>query len=273
MLSVKSPIGGIGGKTYLTRFLLEHIPEHTTYVEPFAGGAKLLFAKEPSPTEILNDVDNNIVNLYRVIQNSEKRQKLVNLLNETPYSRSVFQSWKYGDKTTQDDIEKAGRYFFLCKASFAGDVERGGFGMPSKGTGRNPARTFRTAIDSLDIIADRLKNAVIECLDYADCIQRYDSETTLFYCDPPYLNTEDYYGKGCFTLEDHHKLAELLHDIKGHAMVTHYQNDLYDELYQGWNRCEYQSFKGSHKSEGESKPKTVEVLYCNFEPVKTRGLF
>ena len=271
-VTLKSPISRIGGKAYLTRFLLEHIPDHTTYAEPFSGGAKLLFSKEPSPIEILNDVDDNLVNLYRCIQDGEKRSRLIAFLNETPYARSVFQSWKYSHKTTQDDIEKAGRYFFLCKASFSGDVERGGFGMPSKGTGRNPARTFRTAIDSLDIIADRLKNAVIECLDYADCIKRYDAEGTFFYADPPYLNTEDYYGKGCFTLQDHYKLAELLHGIKGQAMVTHYENELYDELYKGWQRYEYQSFKGSYKSEGELKPKTNEVLYTNYRPGQ-RGLF
>ena len=269
---LKSGINRVGGKAYLSQWLCSFLPEHTLYCEPFAGGAKLFFAKKPSLVEILNDLDNNLVNLYRCIQNAEKRQKLINILNETPYSRSVFQNWKYGDEMTLNDIEKAGRYFFLCKASFAGDVERGGFGIPSKGTGRNPARTFRTAIDSLDIIADRLKNVVIECLDYSDCIQRYDSPNTLFYVDPPYLNTEDYYGKGCFTLEDHHKLAELLHNIKGHAMITHYSNELYNSLYKGWNLCEYQSFKNSHKSEGEEKPKTVEVLYCNFESTQ-RGLF
>ena len=257
----------------MTRFLSEHIPDHTTYVEPFAGGAKLLFSNEPSPIEILNDVDDNLVNLYRCIQDGEKRSRLIAFLNETPYARSVFQSWKHGDKMTLDDIEKAGRYFFLCKASFAGDVERGGFGIPSKGTGRNPAQSYYNAIDSIEHIAKRLRGVTIECLDYSDCIQRYDSEDTLFYCDPPYLNTEDYYGKGCFTLEDHHKLAELLHDIKGQAMVSHYANGLYDDLYKGWHRYEYQSFKGSYKSEGELKPKTLECLYTNFKPVKTRGLF
>ena len=221
---LKSPCNRMGGKYYLAGWLSRYIPEHVTYVEPFCGAGHLLFSKTPSPVEVLNDLDNNLVNLYRCIQNAEKRQKLINILNETPYSRSVFQNWRYGDEMTLNDIEKAGRYFFLCKASFAGDVERGGFGMPSKGTGRNPARTFRTAIDSLDIIADRLKNAVIECLDYADCIQRYDSPGSLFFCDPPYLSTEDYYGKGCFTLEDHRKLAELLHGIKGHVMVTHYHS-------------------------------------------------
>jgi DNA adenine methylase len=260
---LKSCINRVGGKAYLSQWLCSFLPEHICYVEPFAGGAKLLFSKEPSPVEILNDIDNNLVNLYRVIQNNQKREKLINLLNETPYSRSVFQSLKHSEP--ENEIEKAVRYFYLCRTSFAGDMKRGGFGAPSKGTGRNPARTLRTAIDSLDIIADRLKNTVIECLDYTDCIQRYDSETTLFYCDPPYLNTEHYYGKDCFTLEDHYRLSELLYGIKGHAMVSHYANELYDRLYKGWHRYEYKSFKGSHKSNGETKPVTVECLYTNFE--------
>jgi len=271
---LKSGINRVGGKAYLSQWLCSFLPEHTLYCEPFAGGAKLFFAKKPSLVEILNDSDNNLVNLYRCMQNAEKRLKLISFLNETPYSRSVFQNWKYGDEMTLNDIEKAGRYFFLCKASFAGDVERGGFGIPSKGTGRNPARTFRTAIDSLDIIADRLKNAVIECLDYAECIQRYDSPESLFYCDPPYLNTEHYYGNS-FTEKDHYRLSELLHNVKGKVMLSHYQCDVYDRLYSGWNKFTFESFKGSHKAEpGTEKPKTQEVLYCNFEPqIKTRSLF
>ena len=269
---LKSCINRVGGKAYLSQWLCSFLPEHTLYCEPFAGGAKLFFAKEPSPILVLNDLDDKIVNLYRVIQNAEKRQKLIKLLNETPYSRSVFQNWKYGDEMTLNDIEKAGRYFFLCKASFAGDVERGGFGMPSKGTGRNPARTFRTAIDSLDIIADRLKNAVIECLDYADCIQRYDSPETLFYCDPPYLGVGHYYGNA-FSQDDHRTLANLLHEVKGVVMVTHYQNALYDDLYRDWHKFTYESFKGSHKAgENEKKPKTVEVLFTNYEAAQ-RSLF
>ena len=134
------------------------------------------------------------------------------------------------------------------------------------------SRASRNAVDSLKAIAERLRNVCIENLPYAEVIRRYDSKDTLFYCDPPYLNTEHYYGD-TFTQNDHRPLFELLHGIKGYAIVTHYQNSLYDDLYKGWHRYEYCSFKGSHKSEGTSKPKTVEVLYCNFEPVKTRGLF
>ncbi len=239
---LKSPVNRMGGKSYLANWLCGFMPEHRCYVEPFAGGAKLLFAKEPSPIEVLNDQDGDLVNLYRCIQNNEKRSKLISLLNETPYARSVFQAWKYGGETTLDEVERAARYFFLCKASFAGDVERGGFGIPSKGTGRNPAMTYQNGIDALEHIARRLRGVTIECLGFADCIQRYDSPDTLFYCDPPYLGTEDYYGHGSFIQDDHHRLSELLHGVKGKAMVSHYQNALYDDLYSGWQRHEYQSF-------------------------------
>ncbi|KKO19813.1 MAG: DNA adenine methylase [Candidatus Brocadia sp.] len=268
---LRSVTSRIGSKGYLTCWLLQHVPHHVCYLEPFAGGAKLFFAKERSQIEILNDKDERLVNLYRVIQNNEKRQRLIKLLNETPYSRSVFNHFRKTE--TQDDVEKAGRYFFLSKASFAGDVLRGGFAVPSI-TGRNPVISFRNATGGLDDIAKRLRNVCIENLPYAECIKRYDSPGTLVYADPPYWNAEHYYGKDSFSQEDHYRLAELLHGVKGKIMVSHYANELYDNLYAGWNRYEYQSFKGSHKSTGESKPKTVEVLYCNFEPVvRSRNLF
>ena len=272
---LKSPANRIGGKKYLASQLSEMIPSHVLYCEPFCGAGHLLFSKEFSPVEILNDIDSHLIGFFELLKDDTKRSKLIQTLDNMPYSRRLWQDirsrWKQGDLPT-NDIERMSQWFYLNRTCFSGDQKRGGFAVPST-TGRNPAQSYYNAIDGLEHIAKRLRGVTIECLDYADCIQRYDAEDTLFFCDPPYLNTEHYYGKGCFTLEDHHKLAELLHDIKGHAMVTHYQNDLYDELYQGWNRYEYCSFKGSHKSEGTSKPKTVEVLHCNFESVKTRGLF
>lgn len=193
---------------------------------------------------------------------------LTNLLNYMPYSRSLWQeiraNWKQGN-IPGDEIEQVAQWFYLNRSTYGADMRHGGFAVPST-TGRNPAQSFRTAIDSLENIARRLRNVTIENLSYAECIRRYDSQDTLFYCDPPYLNAEHYYGKDTFTQEDHYKLAELLHGIKGKAMVSHYQNSLYDDLYRGWNRYGYSSFKGSHKSTGEEKPRTQEVLYCNFKP-------
>ena len=102
---------------------------------------------------------------------------------------------------------------------------------------------------------------------------RYDSPESLFYIDCPYYGAEYYYGDA-FTEKDHYTLSDILHSVKAKVMLSHYECDLYDQLYKGWNRFEYISFKGSHKSEGEGKPKTVEALYCNFESeIKARGLF
>ncbi len=273
---VKSPINRMGGKYFLRDWLVRHIPRHVCYVEPFCGAGHLLFAKEFSQVEVLNDIDGHLIAFFQVIKDREKRQGLIEMLEYMPYSRALWQDtrtrWKDGD-IPQDEIERASQWFYLNRSTFSGDQERGGFACPSV-TGRNPAQSYSNAIDGFEDIAKRLRGVTVENLDYTDCIQRYDSPDTLFYADPPYLGTEDYYGKANFAYDDHRTLSELLRGIKGHAMVSHYSNGLYDELYQGWHRFEHQSFKGSHKSEGEEKPKTTEVLYCNFKPVgQNRSLF
>lgn len=277
MKSLKSPISRIGGKYFLTGWLNGYIPEHTLYCEVFSGAAHLLFSKTPSPVEVVNDIDNHLINFFQVIKDNEKRERLKEILSNTPYSRMVWQmmrdNWKRGDLPI-DDVERTVWWFYLNRICFGGDQERGGFAIPSV-TGRNPIQSFRNSIKTFEDVADRLRNVCVENLNYAECIRRYDSPDTLFYCDPPYLDAEDYYGKGNFVLEDHHRLSELLHGIKGKAMVSHYQNGLYDDLYKGWERDEYSGFKGSYKAEaGQEKPKTVEVLYFNFKPVsRNRSLF
>ncbi|KAA0241148.1 MAG: DNA adenine methylase [Candidatus Brocadia sp. AMX2] len=274
-VALRSPVNRMGGKYFLASWLSQHIPQHTLYCEPFCGAGHLLFGKEPSQAGVINDIDNYLVTFFRVIQEPGKCQMLTNLLNYMPYSRSLWQgiraNWKQGN-IPQDEIERVAQWYYLNRTCFSGDQLRGGFAVPST-TGRNPITSFRNTIETFDMVAERLRNVCIESLDYTDCIKRYDSEDTLFFCDSPYLNSEHYYGKDSFSQDDHYNLAELLNKVKGKAMVSHYQNSLYDELYKGWNRYEYQSFKGSHKSEGEEKPRTQEVLYCNFQSVRTRSLF
>lgn len=256
-------------------FLNQHIPEHVLYCEPFCGASHLLFGKIPSKVEVINDIDGHLVAFFRVIKDHEDRQRLIKMLQYLPYSRRLWQeiraNWKQGN--IPSGLEASAQWFYLNRSTFAGDQLRGGFAVSST-TGRNPVQSFRNAIDGLDTIAERLRNVCVENLPYAECVQRYDSKTTLFYCDPPYLNAEHYYGKDSFSQDDHFRLSEILHGIKGKAMVSHYENRLYDELYRGWYRHEYESFKGSHKSTGAEKPKTIECLWTNFEPVaKNRSLF
>ena len=268
--NLKSPAVRTGGKYFLCNWLMQYVPAHITYVESFCGAGHLLFAKSPSQVEILNDIDGHLIAFFRVIQNPIKRKLLVDILNYLPYSRMIWQvmrqNWKHGD-LPDDEIERVAQWYFLNRTCFGGDQKRGGFAIPST-TGRNPVQSFRNSIDSFDAIAKRIGNVCIENLDYSECIKRYDSSGTLFYIDCPYYGSKDYYGNS-FTEQDHYRLSELLQGIKGKAMISHYANDFYDTLYQGWNRYEFQSFKGSSKVvSGESKPKTLEVIYCNFEPSK-----
>ena len=131
---------------------------------------------------------------------------------------------------------------------------------------RNPAQSFRGVVSILNEVGEAMKGFIVENLDFRECLKRFDSEDTVFYCDCPYLGVEDYYGN-TFTQQDHYMLAGLLHNIKGKAMVSHYTNPVYDELYSTWNRYEFRSFKGSSKAvSGAEKPRTTEVLYCNFAP-------
>lgn len=273
---LKSPLCRIGGKHYLASWLSSFIPEHVLHCEPFAGAGHLLFAKKPSQVEIINDIDSHLITFFELLKDDTKRSKLIQTLDTMLYSRRLWQeirkNWKQGN-IPEDEVERSAQWYYLNRTCFAGDQRQGGFSVPSV-TGRNPVQSFRNAIDGLDAIAERLRNACIENLPYVEVIKRYDSEDTLFYCDPPYLNTGGYYGKDCFALENHYRLSELLHGVKGKAMITHYQNSLYDDLYGGWNRYEYSSFKGSHKANpGTEKPRTTEILYTNFLPVKTQGLF
>ena len=275
--ATKSPINRLGGKYFLRHWIAEKIPSHTLYCEPFVGAGHLLFTKTPSKVEIINDVDKYLMLFFEIIKDSLTRQQFTDCLDFMPYSRNLWQDirtkWKLGN-LPDNKIELIAQWFYLNRTCFSGDQKRGGFAVPST-TGRNPIISFRNSINGLDTIAERLRNVCIENLDYSDCIQKYDSENTLFYCDPPYLGVEFYYDNNCFTEQDHYTLADILHKAEARVILSHYANTVYDKLYRDWYKFESRSFKGSTKVglDGE-KPRTVEILYTNFDPMnKTRNGF
>ena len=169
---LKSPLNRIGGKYYLTGWITQYIPEHTCYVEPFCGAGHLLFAKPPSPVEVISDIAGHLINFFRVIQHPEKRQTLIERLNYMPYSRQLWQeirkNWKQGN-ISQDEIERVSWWYYLNSTCFGGDFQYGGFKIPSF-TGRNPMKSFRNAITGMNTVAERLRNGCIENLPYAECI-------------------------------------------------------------------------------------------------------
>jgi DNA adenine methylase len=203
----------VGGKRRLVGEILPWFVPHTCYVEPFAGAAALLFNKVPSKVEVLNDVNADLVNLYRVVRHH--LEEFVRQFKWALTSRKLFEWAQVTPAETLTDIQRAARFFYLQKLAFGAKVEGQTFGV---------ATTASQALNLLRIEEDlsaahlRLSRVVIEHLDWEACIARYDRPHTLFYCDPPYWGTEGY-GVG-FGLEQYGRMAELLRAMKGKAIVS-----------------------------------------------------
>jgi DNA adenine methylase len=210
-----------GGKTPYWKRIVPYFPSHHTYVEPFGGSAAVLLNKEPSYAEVLNDVDGDIVHFFEVLR--EQRDDLVDWLQHVPYSRDVFEEWAddyWAGVRPEDDIERAGRWLYLRFSNFNAALDRrNGFKTGGK---RNEARSFRSAIEDLEEICDRLREVTIENQDYSGVIERYDREDTLLYLDPPYVDpNRNYYRQGSDEPFDHASLVDELRDVEGYWVCSY----------------------------------------------------
>jgi len=215
-----------GGKRRLAKHILPLLPPHTCYVEPFAGAAAIFFLKEPSKVEVLNDVNGELVNLYRVVANH--LEEFVRQFKWALSSRQVFEWEKAKPPETLTDIQRAARFYYLQRTCFGGKVESQTFGTA---TTSRPRLNLLRIEEELSAAHLRLQGTFIENLPWQELLRRYDRPHTLFYIDPPYLGTEGYGVP--FDLEDHIELAEAVRCIKGHAIVSVNDIPRMRELYAG----------------------------------------
>lgn len=203
----------VGGKRRLAPQILPLLPEHTCYVEPFAGAAALFFAKQPVKVEVLNDVNGDLVSLYRVVQHH--LDEFVRQFRWALTSRQLYAWLQETRPETLTDIQRAARFFYLQKCGFGGKVDGQTFGTATTA----PSRLNLLRIEEdLSAVHLRLHQVFIEHLDWVNCIERYDRPHTLFYLDPPYWGTEGY-GVD-FGLQQYDRMAKLLRTIKGKAAVS-----------------------------------------------------
>ncbi|MGE4299810.1 MAG: DNA adenine methylase [Desulfovibrionaceae bacterium] len=215
---MKTPLSGyVGGKSKLVPEILKRMPAHTCYVEPFAGAAWPLFAKEPSKVEVINDVNLNLITLYRCVQNH--LEELVRQFKWILLHRAEFDRQKRVQADTLTDIQRAARFLYQLKLSFGGKVEGQVFGTSATAPPRFNLLRIEQALEEAHF---RLARVLIECLPYHEVIRRYDRRTTFFYVDPPYYGTEHYYGRGgeCFKRDDFAALAEQLQGIEGRFLLS-----------------------------------------------------
>jgi DNA adenine methylase len=234
-----------GGKWRIAPWIISHFPPHKIYVELFGGGGSVLLRKNRSYAELYNDLDGEIVNLFRVAR--DRGNELVEKLFLTPYSNEEFKrSYEPADDPLEQARRTVTRSFMGFGSAAATQATKDnnpltGFRSNTKRTGGSPAREWMNYPNALVNIIDRLRDVTIENRNALEIIPTHESENTLFYADPPYLASVRDYGRDYryeMSEEEHIQLAEKLNQVKGVVVVSGYHSALYDELYKGWLRRE-----------------------------------
>jgi DNA adenine methylase len=223
------------------------MPEHKVYVEPFGGGGSVLLRKSRAHEEIYNDLDREIVNLFRMVR--DRGGELKKKLELTPYSRDEFE---LSYEPTDDPIEKARRKVvrsFMGRHPSSATQAASSFKAKQVNSYITIAHVWMKYPDALNSITERLRGVIIENDNALDVIKRHDSEDTAFYVDPPYLPSTrdagaDYRHE--MTEGDHVRLAEALNHVKGMVVLSGYPSELYTSLYKGWERIEKDSIADGH---------------------------
>ena len=247
----------IGGKRRLAKRILPMFPAHTCYVEPFCGAAALFFLKEPAKVEVLNDINGELINLYRVVQHH--LEEFVKQYKFALVSRQIYKWMQITHTEPLTDIQRAARFFYLQKMSFGGKVNGQTFGTAATAPPRMNLLRIEEELSAAHI---RLSSVYIEHLSWVDCIKKYDRDHTLFYCDPPYFGTEGY-GVD-FGLEQYDLMAELAKSIKGKMIIS--VNDI-PEMRKAFSGLPMQRFEISYTvgGAGRSNTKSGELLIRNFD--------
>ncbi len=238
-----------GGKWILGKWIVEHLPSHKTYVEPFSGMWSVGLQKSPSETEVYNDLHPGAVNFW--LQLRDHSQELIELIESTKFSKELMQWASAEDEGSP--LERALKFYTQGLLSYTG----GGVKWPGSSSIRLQ-QSGTQKHEHLWAIAERVKNVQIFHENAFDIIKRFDGPDTLFYCDPCYLPSERKSSQ-CYvydmTTEQHEQLAELLNNVQGTVVLSGYPSELYEHLYQGWQQIEKETACNT------SHQKTIECLW------------
>jgi DNA adenine methylase len=211
---INSPFKWVGGKSRLRKQIIDILPPHTCYVEPFAGADWVLFGKTPSPVEILNDIDQELVNFFRVVK--EKPELLINSFEFELVARAEFERLSSLDPKQLTDVDRAHRFYYLIMAGWGGELNYPRFqtSITDGGHGNRLIGALKTLRSRIEPVHKRLSTVIVENLDWKDCIDRYDRPGTVMYIDPPYPGNKCNYAHNMRGWEDHEKLVKRLGEVE-----------------------------------------------------------
>ncbi|HLL78776.1 MAG TPA: DNA adenine methylase [Ktedonobacteraceae bacterium] len=259
--------GWYGGKYSHLDWLLPLLPQATHYCEPFGGSAAVLLNREPSPVETYNDIDGEVVNFFRVLRT--QKDALIEAIGLTPFSREEFELAISQPEQDISELERARRFFVRARQVRSGLAQTASSGrwanclLTSRAGMGGAVSRWLGSVEGLSEIVQRLLRIQIENAPAVEVIKRYDSEQTLFYCDPPYPHNSRGDSKAyAYEMTDgqHRELARILHKVKGKVALSSYHCDLMDELYGDWRFVEADP-KNCHTV----KQLRTEVLWVNYE--------
>jgi len=281
-----APFRWPGAKKKHVRWIIQYIPTGHIYVEPFAGAASVFWHLSiPFSVEVLNDLDGDIVNLYRVLQDKVKFEELAHRLIFTPYARAEFvRALKIAKDPNATDIDRAWAFFVKQNQGFGGNSNSSGdWGRAiykiSNGMADTTSR-WRSRLKFLSFWHERLSRVQIDCIDGITCIQYWDTPETVFYIDPPYIpdtrKSRRLY-KNEPELVYHERLVETILVVKGKAILSCYDHPVYEPLVKaGWYKLTKETVAHmagkirNSKLQGAGAAKArvprTETLYLNFVP-------
>ncbi len=253
-----------GGKYLLASRILPYFPPHRTYTETFGGAASVLLQKPRAHAEIYNDLDDQVVGLFRVLQDPAQSARLIDLLRLTPFARREFQ---IAYEATEDPVEAARRLVIRSFMGFGSNAHscaaRGhlstGFRSNSNRSGTTPAHDWTNYPDALGAIIERMAGVVVENRDALTLMRRHDGPRTLHYVDPPYLQETRRRGhmyRHELSRADHIKLLAGLRKLAGMVVLSGYADALYDKRLKDWQRIELPTYADG------ARPRT-EILWLN----------
>ena len=268
---MRSPISWYGGKGNMVAKLLPFVPEHTTYVEVYGGGASLLFAKPPSKVEVYNDINHDLVNLFRIIKDPSTFERLHMLLLLTPYSRWEWeQSKDYSSET--DPVIRAYKFFMNVRESFSAAQKGWSYSIDTVRRGMSACVSkYLSIISELPDIHLRLSIVQVDCREAIPLIEAYSRPDTFFYLDPPYM-TSTRVVKNVYDHEmnndQHITLLETIIKSNSKFMLSGYSNEIYNDMLKDWNRFEFVTRCTAglvRKNDGQQRAERTECLWMNYD--------
>lgn len=251
---MRGPLSYIGGKTRLAKQIIEMLPAHKTYVEVFSGGAQVLFHKTPSAVEVLNDLDGEIVNFFRVCQ--QHPEELIRYLKNMLVSRTWFELLKVTNPASLTDIQRAARHLYLLKNNYGSMVVKQNYHLHVV---QPPGFNVEKLPENIAETHKRLARVQIECLPYEKVLKHFDRPESLFYLDPPYFGRSLY--RYNLSADDFANMAERLANLKGKFILS--LNDL-PEVRKIFHRFKIQGVKLAYSAQPSSGRRYSEVLITNF---------